>query len=136
MDKINQRGMNLPWVMDIKAVSTADPSCLVQMLTDTIISGGGWVLHRDAKNKGVIDMLIEFECQACLDIYSKLIEAGLELSEYGHRRLTELCKSTLSQISDRGAEIASVSLEIQTFSKDMTAFPQSLSACQTSKIVR
>ncbi len=60
-------------------------------------------------------MLFEFERQACVDIYTVLIAAGLELSQNGHMRLTELCQCTRSQQRDCGAEIASVDLEIQTF---------------------
>ena len=60
-------------------------------------------------------MLFEFERQACVDIYSVLIAAGVELSQNGHIRFTELCQCTRSQQRDCGAEIASIDLEIQTF---------------------
>jgi hypothetical protein len=64
-------------------------------------------------------MLFEFERQACVDIYSILIASGLELSQTGHLRFTELCQCTRSQQRDCGAEIASVDLEIQTFPVEM-----------------
>jgi hypothetical protein len=60
-------------------------------------------------------MLFEFERQACVDIYSVMIAAGLELSQSGHIRFTELCQCTRSHQQDCGAEIASIDLEIQTF---------------------
>ncbi len=60
-------------------------------------------------------MLFEFERQACVEIYSMLIAAGLELSQSGHIRFTELCQCTRSHQKDCGAEIASIDLEIQTF---------------------
>jgi hypothetical protein len=60
-------------------------------------------------------MLFEFERQACVDIYSVLIAAGLELSQSGHVRFTELCQCTRNHHQDSGAEIASLDLEIQTF---------------------
>jgi len=59
-------------------------------------------------------MLFEFERRSCVDIYTLLIAAGLELSRSGHIRFTELCQCTRSQPSDCGAEIASVDLDIQT----------------------
>jgi hypothetical protein len=59
-------------------------------------------------------MLFEFERQACVDIYSVLIAAGIELSQSGHLRFTELCQCTRNQKRECGAEIASVDLEIQT----------------------
>ena len=64
-------------------------------------------------------MLFEFERQACLEIYSLMIAAGLELSQNGHVRFTELCQWTRSHLRDCGAEIASIDLEIQTFPLEM-----------------
>ncbi len=60
-------------------------------------------------------MLFEFERQACVDIYSVLIAAGLELSQSGHLRFTEFCQCTRASRHDCSAEIASIDLEIQTF---------------------
>lgn len=107
--------MNIPWAMHVKAVSTEDPSRLVRLLTGAILGCGGWVLSRGATDSGSINMLFEFERQACLDIYSVLIAAGVELSPTGHMRLTSLCQCTRSNGNDCGREIASVDLEIQTF---------------------
>ncbi len=64
-------------------------------------------------------MLFEFERQACVDIYSVLIAAGLELSQSGHIRFTELCQCTRNHHHDCGTEIASIDLEIQTFPVEM-----------------
>jgi hypothetical protein len=66
-------------------------------------------------------MLFEFERQACVDIYSVLIAAGLELSQNGHLRFTELCQCTRSSRLDCGADIASIDLEIQTFPAERTS---------------
>jgi hypothetical protein len=64
-------------------------------------------------------MLFEFERQACLEIYSVMIASGLELSQHGHVRFTELCQCTRSHMRECGAEIASIDLEIQTFPLEM-----------------
>ncbi len=101
--------------MQMKAVSAEDPSRLVQSLTGAILACGGWVLSRGANDTGLINMLFEFERRSCVDIYSVLVAAGLELSPNGHLRLTELCQCTRSQHRDCGAEIASVDLEVQTY---------------------
>lgn len=111
---------SIPWAMQMKAVSTEDPSRLVQSLTGAILGCGGWVLSRGANDTGRVNMLFEFERQACVDIYTLLIASGLELSQNGHVRLTELCQCTRSQQRDCGAEIASVDLEVQTFPPEMT----------------
>ncbi len=110
-----EREMTSPWAMQMKAVSVEEPVRLVQSLTGAILGCGGWVLSRGANDTGMVNMLFEFERQDCVDIYSILVAAGLELSQTGHIRFTELCQCTRSQPRDCGAEIASVDLEIQTF---------------------
>jgi len=116
--------MSIPWAMQMKAVSIEEPSRLVQTLTGAILGCGGWVLSRGANDSGAISMLFEFERQACVEIYSVLIAAGLELSQSGHIRFTELCQCTRSNQLDCGAEIASVDLEIQTYPVEMAHGPR------------
>ena len=113
------RGMSIPWAMEMKAISAGEPSRLVQTLTGAILASGGWVLSRGANDSGMVSMLFEFERQACVEIYSLLIAAGLELSQSGHIRFTELCQCTRSQHTDCSKEIASIDLEIQTFPMEM-----------------
>src|ERR1700685_1171924 len=48
--------MNVPWAMQMKAVSTEEPSRLVQSLTGAILGCGGWVLSRGAINTGKVNM--------------------------------------------------------------------------------
>jgi hypothetical protein len=107
--------MGIPWAMQMKAVAIEEPARLVQTLTGAILGCGGWVLSRGANDTGIINMLFEFERQACVDIYSVLIGAGLELSQNGHIRFTELCQCTRSSWQSCGTDIASVDLEIQTY---------------------
>jgi hypothetical protein len=64
-------------------------------------------------------MLFEFERRSCVEIYSLLIGAGLELSQNGHVRITELCQCTRSHPQDCGTEIASIDIEIQTFPEEI-----------------
>ena len=109
------RKPSIPWALEMKAVSQVEPSRLVGTLTGAILGCGGWVLSRGATDNGIVNMLFEFERQCCVDIYSVLIAAGIELSQSGHLRFTELCQCTRNQIRDCGSEIASVDLEIQTF---------------------
>jgi len=110
---------SIPWAMQMKAVSIEEPSRLVHALTGVILGCGGWVLSRGANDTGLINMLFEFERQACVDIYSVLIASGLELSQNGHIRFTELCQCTRSHHQDCGSEIASVDLEVQTYPVEM-----------------
>ena len=101
--------------MKMKAISIEEPARLVKTLTGAILGCGGWVLCRGANDTGTVNMLFEFERQACVDIYSVLIAAGLDLSQKGHIRFTELCQCTRNHQQDCGTEIASIDLEIRTF---------------------
>jgi hypothetical protein len=62
-----------------------------------------------------VNLLFEFERQICVDIYTVLIASGIELSRSGHIRFTELCQCTQMIPRERGMEIASIDLEIQTY---------------------
>jgi hypothetical protein len=104
-----------PWAMEMRAISTEDPARLINSLTGAILGCGGWVLSRGATDTGLVNVLFEFERHSCVEIYTLLIAAGLELSQAGHISFTELCQCTRNQPSNCGAEIASVDLEVQTF---------------------
>lgn len=114
-DRGSIQSASIPWVMRMKAVSTEEPSQLVRLLTDAILCCGGWVLSRSANDTGMINVLFEFERQTCVEIYSALIAAGVELSPIGHLRLTQLCQCTRSRQLNCGAEIASLDLDVQTY---------------------
>jgi hypothetical protein len=105
----------IPWAIHLQAISLEEPDRLIRALTGVIISSGGWVLSRGSSDGGQVSLLFEFERNACVDIYSGLVGAGLELSRTGHLRFTELCQCTRSSQSNCGAEIASIDLEIQTY---------------------
>jgi len=104
--------------MQMRAISMEEPGHLVQTLTGAILGCGGWILSRGASDSGTVTLLFEFERHACVDMYSMLVAAGLELSQAGHIRFTELCLCTRHQPRDRGTEIASIDLEVQTFPSD------------------
>jgi hypothetical protein len=115
MERDAVQTIGVPWALQMKAISIEEPGRLVQTLTGAILGCGGWVLSRGANDTGTVNMLFEFERHACVDVYSIMIAAGLELSQSAHIRFTELCHCTRNQQRDCGAEIASIDLEIQTF---------------------
>ncbi len=115
VEKDAGHAMSIPWALQMKAISIEEPGHLIQTLTGAILGCGGWVLSRGANDNGTVNMLFEFERQACVDVYSILIASGLELSQSGHIRFTELCHCTRNQQRDCGTEIASIDLEVQTF---------------------
>jgi len=107
--------VNTAWALQMKATTVEDPVRLIHTLTGAILGNGGWVLSRGANDAGVIDILFEFERQHCVDLYTVLIAAGLELSQLAHMRFTELCQCTSSHFQDCFGQIVSVDLEIHSF---------------------
>lgn len=78
------------------------------------------MLSRGASDTGLVNLLFEFERHNCIDIYSVLIAAGVDLSPSGHKRFTELCQCTQFGSEEIYGEIASIDLEIQTYSSERT----------------
>jgi len=113
--------IRVPWAMQMKGISTVEPSRLMRSLTGAVLGCGGWVLRRGASDSGTVTMLFEFERQACVDVYTLLVAAGVELSRSGHISFTEFCQCTRNQHPDCGAEIASLDLEVQTCPADIAA---------------
>lgn len=103
----------IPWAMQMKAIAHGEPDRVVKSVTGAILGCGGWVLTRSATDTGMIDILFEFERASCLEIYSILMAAGLDLSQSAHVRFTELCQCTLMGRRDCDKEIVSIDLEIQ-----------------------
>ena len=103
-----------PWALQMKALAREEPGRLVKTLTGAIEGCGGWVLSRSATDAGLIDILFEFERHSCLEIYSVLVSAGLELSQGAHQRFTELCQCTRMAGSDCSRDIVSIDLEVQS----------------------
>jgi hypothetical protein len=108
-----QQTSAIPWALQMRAISREEPGRTVRSLTGAILACGGWVLSRSANDEGLIDILFEFERRSCLEIYSILIAAGLELSQAAHVRFTELCQCTRMVRKDCQEEIVSIDLEVQ-----------------------
>ena len=122
--------------MEMKAVSIEDPGRLMQAISGAILGCGGWVLSRGANETGTVNIFFEFERKACVNIYGELISIGLVLSQNGHVLLTELCQCTLNQNRDCSADIASIDLEIQTYSVEMKEDSRSMIAAEKRGAVR
>jgi hypothetical protein len=108
--------MSALWAMEMKAISVEDPARLMRTLTDSVVGCGGWILMRGADCTGTVTMLFKFERQACMDIYSVLVAAGVELGQREHLQFTDLCRCTLGSHRECGNEIASIDLEIRASS--------------------
>jgi hypothetical protein len=66
------QNMSTPWATGMKATSIEKPARLVPTLVGAILGCGGWVLSRGANDAGTVNILFEFERQACVEIYTVL----------------------------------------------------------------
>jgi hypothetical protein len=103
-----------PWASEMRATSSKAPAQLIQTLSDAILGVGGWILSRSYDAPEKVILIFEFERHACLDIYSVLLSAGLELSANDYMWLNNLCRCTLDRIHACGKEIACIELKIIT----------------------
>lgn len=100
------------WSLRLTALSADDPERLVRYLTGALLACGGWVLTRTTQGKEAAELDFEFARAACVDIYSVLIAAGLELSRDSHVQMAELCHCTKNLIESRAFEIARADLVV------------------------
>jgi hypothetical protein len=122
--KDGEQELRNPWSMQMHAIALDEPAHLARCLGGTIVRCGGWVLSRGISDSGTLTMLFEFQRDACVDIYSGLVGAGLELTRTGHLRFTELCQCTRNNRGGCGTEIASIDLEIRTYPNARTTSMQ------------
>ncbi len=77
--------------LQIQGYSFEDRQGLLPMLTSTVAGCGGWILDRRMLSPTSMELRVEVELRAVLDLYAGMIAAGLELTKSGHIGLTELC---------------------------------------------
>lgn len=135
-DQDARQTMGASWAMEMKAVSIEEPGRLVQAISGVILGCGGWVLSRGANDTGTVNIFFEFERKSCVEIYGELIGLGLVLSQNGHILLTELCQCTLNQRRDCSGDIASIDLEVQTYSVEAKEDSRAPAAAEKRGVVR
>jgi len=108
------------WKLQLSALCVEDSSRLMRFLSGTILACGGWVLSRSCSESDV-RIGFEFERSGCVEVYTSLIAAGLELSQDAHQRLTELCQCTRYRALEVREETVEVELEVLTGSRERFA---------------
>lgn len=77
--------------VQIQGYSYAERQGLLPVLTRAVAQCGGWVLDRKMLSDSTLEIRVEVELRAALDLYAGMVAAGLELTRTGHMALTELC---------------------------------------------
>jgi hypothetical protein len=81
-------------VLYLTALIAEDQSMVVPRLSGNIPDCGGWIRSRSYLEKGTARFVFEFPRDICVEIYSVLVSAGLQLTAASHLLLTELCRCT------------------------------------------
>jgi hypothetical protein len=101
------------WELNLAALCSEDAARTVRFLTGAVMACGGCVLSRrfDAEHTAAIEF--EFIRATCVEMYSVLIAAGLELTAQSHMILSTLCQCTRETIEMTAGDPVRVELIIR-----------------------
>jgi hypothetical protein len=101
------------WDLNLLALCPDDAARTVRFLTGAVMACGGCVLSRrfDAGETAAIEF--EFVRATCVEMYSILIAAGLELSAQSHLTLAALCQCTRETLETTAADPVRIELTIR-----------------------
>jgi len=105
---------------DLQGYSYQDRHGLLSTLTTAFTHCGGWVLERKTISASTMEFRIEIQLQGIVELYSSLVETGLELTRGTHSTLTALCMSRKHiDSSAQPRRLLSIRLELN-FLEDVT----------------
>lgn len=105
---------------DLLGYSYQDRHGLLPILTTAFTHCGGWVLERRTTSATTVEFRIEIQLQGIVELYSSLVEAGLELTRATHDTLTALCTSRKHiSCSAHPSRLLAIRLELN-FLEDVT----------------
>jgi hypothetical protein len=87
----------MDWLLNLTANGFEDLDTQLPALITAIVGAGGWIMGSAISADGAVHTRFEFERKACVEIYTALMAANLELSRNSHLQLAHLCHCTMSQ---------------------------------------
>ena len=112
-DICDQSGEEQGWQLSLTALCVEDAARTVRFLTGAVMACGGYVLSRrfDAGESAAIEF--EFVRATCVEMYSILIAAGLELTAQSHMIMGTLCQCTRETLEVTAGDPVRVELTIR-----------------------
>lgn len=106
-------GTGAGWELNLSALCQDDAPRIVRFLTGAVMACGGNVLSRrfDAGDTAAIEF--EFMRATCVEMYSVLIAAGLELTAQSHWSMAALCQCTRETLETTAGDPVRVELTIR-----------------------
>jgi hypothetical protein len=101
------------WDLNLAAMCAEDAARTVRFLTGAVMACGGLVLSRrfDAGETAAIEF--EFIRATCVEMYSVMIAAGLELTAQSHLIMATLCQCTRERLEATAGDPVRVELIIR-----------------------
>ena len=104
--------------LQIQGYSYEDRQGLLPVFTSAVAQCGGCVLDRKMLSEATLEVRVQVELGAALDLYAGMIAAGLELTRSGHLALTGLCMCQKHVPLLEGSQL--VTIRVQIFFLDQT----------------
>jgi hypothetical protein len=101
------------WDLNLSALCADDAPRTVRFLTGAVLACGGNVLSRRFDPGDTAAIEFEFLRATCVEMYSLLIAAGLELTAQSHWTMSALCQCTRETLESTAADPVRVELTIR-----------------------
>ena len=109
-----------PLELRLQCLTYDERNTVLPALTDAIDRAGGWLLDRRTVAAHALELRIELQVRALVEVYAALVSSGVELTREAHLLLTERCMCRQHQNSRESmASIMSIRLEV-AFLADVT----------------
>jgi hypothetical protein len=101
------------WELSLTAVCAEDSARTVRFLTGAVMACGGFVLSRRFDAGEAAGIEFEFVRAMCVEMYSVLIAAGLELTAQSHVMMATLCQCTRETLEATAGDPVRIELVIR-----------------------
>jgi hypothetical protein len=108
------------WDLSLSALCADDAPRTVRFLTGAVLACGGNVLSRRFDPGDTAAIEFEFLRATCVEMYSLLIAAGLELTAQSHWSMATLCQCTRETLESTASDPVRVELTIQKLNAGQT----------------
>jgi len=108
-----------PLEVRLSSLTYDDRAAILSDLTEAIDRAGGWILERRTTSAHALELRIELQTRALIDMYAAIVGSGVELTREAHLLLAERC-TCLQHLRGRDqiAAILTMRLEV-TFLGDL-----------------